>query len=75
MYGAKSHQHQSLHHTGREKKTLAKRQGEKMRIDIPILSCLLCWLPTLSHIIAADAGKTNDSLIENMGLGWLARGV
>lgn len=68
MYGAKPHQHQSLYHTGREsKKTLAGGQGERRRIDIPILPCLLHWPPTLSHIIAADMGKTNDSRVGNMG--------
>lgn len=58
--------------TGR-KKTPARRQrerekeGERRRIDIPILPCLLHWPPTLSHIIAADTEKTNDSHVVNMG--------
>lgn len=68
MYGAKPHQHRSLYHAGREsKKTLTGGQGERRRIDIPILPCLLHWPPTLSHIIAADTGKTNDSRVGNMG--------
>lgn len=68
MYGAKPHQHRSLYHAGREsKKTLAGGQGERRRINIPILPCLLHWPPTLSHIIAADTGKTNDSRVGNMG--------
>lgn len=68
MYGAKPHQHRSLYHAGREsKKTLAGGQGERRRIDIPILPCLLHWPPTLSHIIAADTEKTNDSRVGNMG--------
>lgn len=73
MYGAKPHQHlaaQSLHHTGRGgKKPPAGGQGERRRIDIPILPCLLHWPPTLSHIIAADTEKTNDSHVGNMGPG------
>lgn len=49
------------------KKTPAGGQGERRRIDIPILPCLLHWPPTLSHIIAADTEKTNDSHVGNMG--------
>lgn len=30
--------------------------------------CLLHWPPTLSHIIAVDTEKTNDSHVGNMGL-------
>lgn len=52
---------------GRAKKTPAGGQGERRKIDIPILPCLLHWPPTLSHIIAADTGKTNDSRVRNMG--------
>ena len=74
MYGAKPHQHQSLHHTGRRGGgTPAGGQGEQRRIDIPILPCLLHWPPTLSHIIAADTEKTNDSHVGNMGPGGKER--
>ena len=72
MYGARPHQHQSLYHTGRGEGKKRKKQGERRRIDIPILPCLLHWPPTLSHIIAADTGKTNDSHVGNMG-GWLRK--
>lgn len=44
-----------------------EKEGERRRIDIPILPCLLHWPPTLSHITAADTEKTNDSHVVNMG--------
>ncbi|CAB1428416.1 unnamed protein product, partial [Pleuronectes platessa] len=57
MCGAKLHQYQSQ-----------EDRENRGRIDTPILPCLLHWPLTLSHIIAADTKKTNDSHVGNMGL-------
>lgn len=53
--------------TQAEIKIPAGGQEERRRIDIPILPCLRHLPPTLSHIIAADTGETNDSHVKNMG--------
>lgn len=70
MDEAKTRWHYSLYHRQEEnssKETEREKEGERRRIDIPILPCLLHWPPTLSHIIAADTEKTNDSHVVNMG--------